>query len=86
MGAESETAVAAEIRRYLADTSGRPLQEILDSEPLLDGLLDSIGLLSLAAHLEERYGIAIGAGEVDPGNFGTLTALSAFVARKAGAA
>ncbi len=73
-----------EIRSYLAGDLRVAPQSLADDEPLLGALLDSIALLTLATHLEERYGIAIGAGEVDPDNFGTLGALARFVARKSG--
>lgn len=71
-----------EIRGYLSESFGSPSTEISDEEPLLGDLLDSMGVLKLATHLEETYGITIGAHEMDPQNFGTLRALAEFVARK----
>lgn len=75
-----------ELRRYLEETFGGGTSEIAEDQPLLGDLLDSIGVLTLATHLEERYGIAIGAHEMDPANFGTLRDLAAFVARKTSSA
>ena len=71
-----------EIRAYLSENFGGVSSKISDEEPLLGDVLDSIGVLSLATHLEQTYGITIGAHEMDPENFGTLSALAQFVARK----
>lgn len=71
-----------EIRGHLARSLGVDAGGLRSDEALLGGLLDSIGLLTLTAHLESAYGITIGAHEVDPENFGTLLALAGFVARK----
>lgn len=71
---------AAAIREFIQDRfqSG----EITDDQPLLGEILDSIGILTLATHLEDTYRIDIGAHEMDPSNFGTLRTLSDFVMRK----
>jgi acyl carrier protein len=74
-----------EIRRHLAMSLGADPDGLADDEPLLGGRLDSIALLTLSARLEESYGIAIGAHEVDPENFGTLGSLARFVTRKTAA-
>ena len=71
-----------EIRGYLSESFGGTSSELSDDEPLLGDVLDSMGILKLATHLEETYGITIGAHEMDPENFGTLSALAQFVARK----
>ena len=71
-----------EIRRWLADSLGGLESEVGDEDPLLGEILDSMGVLTLAGHLEVAYGISIAAHEMDPANFGTLKALSDFVARK----
>jgi len=73
----------AEIRRYFTESLRGGPADIGDDEPLLGDLLDSIGILTLANHLEEKYGIAIGAGEMDAANFGTLRSLAEFLTRKA---
>jgi acyl carrier protein len=72
-----------EIGSYLATTLGAGAGGIGPDEALLGDLLDSIALLTLATHLEETYGITVGAHEVEAENFGTLRALAGFVARKA---
>ncbi len=72
-----------EIKRYILENFGAGSADIPDDEPLLGDVLDSMGVLTLANHLEDTYGITIGAHEMDPANFGTLRALAGFVAGKA---
>lgn len=71
-----------ELKSYLASTFGTSPGSIRDDEPLMGSFLDSIALLTLATHLEETYGITVGAHEVEAGNFGTLSALADFLVRK----
>ncbi|MBI3448965.1 MAG: acyl carrier protein [Acidobacteria bacterium] len=71
-----------EIRAHVADSVGLAPAGVRDDETLLGGLLDSIALLTLAARLESAYGITIDGHEIDPDNFGTLGAISRFVAAK----
>lgn len=54
-----------------------------DATPLLDGgLIDSMGILDLAAFLGERLGIEIADDDFEPDNFETFGKLIAFVERK----
>jgi acyl carrier protein len=78
-----------------ADLSGFISQELVDPDDpapiapdmaLLDGFLDSFGLMVLINHLEEHYGISIANDEMIPENFGTIEALARFVEGKMGAA
>jgi acyl carrier protein len=52
---------------------------------LENGLLDSLGVLDLVAHLEQEFGIAVADEDLVPENFGTLERIAAFVAGKRGA-
>ncbi len=45
-------------------------------EPLLDGALDSLGILRLVVFVEARYSIAIGDEDLVPENFATVVALA----------
>jgi acyl carrier protein len=49
-----------------------------------EGLLDSMALMRLIAHLEEGYGITVSDDELVPENFGTITALARFVVSRQG--
>lgn len=71
------------------------VEEVLDEEsgstlspdqPLLTGLLDSFGLMSVLAFIEEHYEVTIPNNEVVTENFRTVEVLAAFVATKQRAA
>lgn len=63
----TEPITLAELREVLVDSADMPTSIALDDPdtPLVDLMLDSVGLLSLQLALEDRYGIRIphGAGE-----------------------
>ncbi len=48
-------------------------------QPLLNGLLDSFGLMSLVTYLEERYDIAVEIAAVTTEHFATVRTIAAFV-------
>lgn len=52
--------------------------------PLLNGLVDSGGLMQLIMFLEDEYAIEIGDGEISPEHFGTAADVAALVAAKVG--
>jgi acyl carrier protein len=56
--------------------------ELPPDVPLLSGLLDSFGLISLLTFLEETYGITIEHNEVVDQNFQSVPAVADLVARK----
>lgn len=45
------------------------------------GVLDSLGLISLVSSIEERYGIFIDVAEIVPENFRSLAAIRDLLAR-----
>jgi acyl carrier protein len=53
-----------------------------DADLFGTGLVDSVGLQRLVAHLEDTYGIRVADEDLVPENFGTLDALGRFVARR----
>lgn len=53
-----------------------------DQELLESGILSSIALVELIAHLEQTYHISVEIDDVIPGNFDTLQSLSDFINRK----
>jgi acyl carrier protein len=70
------------VRRYLVENFGADAEGIEEDYPLLENVLDSVGILKLVTHLEESYGISIEAHEMDPANFATLREMGGFIARK----
>jgi acyl carrier protein len=56
--------------------------ELTADDPLLDGVLDSLGMLRLTVFLEERYAVTVDDTELVPDNFMTVAALASFLRRK----
>jgi acyl carrier protein len=56
--------------------------ELPPDVPLLSGLLDSFGLLTLLTYLEETYDITIEHNDVVDENFHSVQAVAGLVARK----
>jgi acyl carrier protein len=76
--------IEGEIRSFINDELVEPGDE-LDlpaNMSLLDGFLDSFGLMVLINFLEERYGISIANDEMVPENFGSVGTLAVFVQEK----
>ncbi len=53
-----------------------------DTDLFATGLVDSLGLMRLVAHLEETLGIPLGDADLAPEHFGTLARLAAFVSAR----
>jgi acyl carrier protein len=52
-----------------------------DSDPLLEGAIDSVGLLHLVAFVEEEFDIEIDDAEIVPDNFSTASSVEGLVRR-----
>ncbi len=76
---------SADIEQFILSelTQGRGITEIDASENLLSkGIVDSHGVMELVGFLEQRYGIAVGDGDLSPENFESVASIEAFVGRK----
>jgi acyl carrier protein len=67
------------IRTEIAYDSQQPLGA---DDPLLDGALDSVGVLRLVVFIEERYSVSVGDDDLVPENFATVTALAELLRSK----
>jgi acyl carrier protein len=78
--------LSAEIKNELIDfLTTEVLEDTVElspDQPLLQGLLDSFGLLALLNFIEEQYGVAVDHDEVVTTNFSSVSALEAFVDSK----
>jgi acyl carrier protein len=74
----------AELRRFLAEKFlfGEARAIGGDESLLGSGVVDSMGILELIAHLEERYGIKIDDDELVPENLDSIANIRAFLERK----
>jgi acyl carrier protein len=60
--------------------------ELEDTTPLLSGgILDSLAVLKLVGHLEERFGFELAPHEVDADTFDTIEGIVRLVREKLGA-
>ncbi|HTP17270.1 MAG TPA: acyl carrier protein [Streptosporangiaceae bacterium] len=73
-----ETIINDYISRELVQDQA--LLPLTDGTSLLEsGILDSLSLLRLVVFLEERFGITLGDADLLPENFGSVTAICAYV-------
>lgn len=82
---EKDTAVRAEIRRFIEESFMymRPELELKDDDDLLGlGIIDSMGFVELVEEVQSRFGVEVADAEITEENFGTVSALVAFVDRK----
>ena len=57
-----------------------------DDDLIGSGILDSLAMIKLVTHLEQHYGIVVGAEEMSPENFASVAALAKFITTKRAAA
>ena len=72
------------VRRFIRDDIAQDCDEakLDDNVSLLDsGILDSFGIMSLLAFIEEDFQVKIPAHEIEPSNFETLASIAGLVAR-----
>jgi acyl carrier protein len=75
--------VKERIRTYLIEHAATKCASIDDDESLLEaGVIDSVTMLDLVAHLEREYAIKIDEDEMTPENFDSLSAIVRFVTSK----
>jgi acyl carrier protein len=73
---------AALLAMINAEVSLDPSEEVVaDTDLLLTGLVDSLGVVQIVSWLEDRLGIEIDPSEVVLENFQTVEQMLAFVAR-----
>ena len=59
------------------------IKSLQDDEQLIEkGIIDSLGIISLLAYLDENFGILLSEEELSPKNFATLQSISDMVAKK----
>jgi acyl carrier protein len=58
----------------------------LDDQLLVEGIIDSMGVMQLVSFVEEQLGVSVDDEEIVPENFASLRALARLVAAKQGGA
>ena len=75
-----------EIREYLmANRATEQIGELTDGDSLLErGVIDSMTMVDLIAHLERTYDVSIGEDDMTPENFDSIEAIAVFIERTRG--
>lgn len=76
--------IADEIRQFLVDEvlEGPEFADFPIDAPLLSGVIDSFGLVTLIDFIEDRFGVTIGHEEMVKDNFRSVEALASFIESK----
>jgi acyl carrier protein len=76
--------IASRVRTFINDEVLHGEDGVVksDDSPLLDGALDSVGLLQLVAFLEEEFDIEIDDAEIVPDHFSTVASIQELVRQR----
>jgi acyl carrier protein len=78
--------VRSKVREFLTQQIVLDAQDLDDETPLLNGLVDSVGLMELVTFIEGEFSLEIDFSEVEPKNFRTVSDIARFVSDKLAAA
>jgi acyl carrier protein len=81
--------VAEQVRRFIIADLGweGAADQLTDDLPLIhEGVLDSLGILTLVTFLESTYGLEVEDSEILPANLGTVGSIERYVLAKQGSA
>jgi acyl carrier protein len=72
---------STEVREQLAKLGMLPAgKTIADSESLIDsGIIDSLRLMELVSHIEQRYGVTVDDEDLIPENFDSIDAIVSYL-------
>ena len=71
--------VARRIRDFINDELLFEDIDVAADTPLLDDLIDSVGLMELVTFVEQEFELSVDQGEIDQRNFETVGAIAAWV-------
>ncbi len=77
MAADSQ--ISSTLKRFILDELAPEVDsaDLQDDDSLLDsGILDSFGIMSLLAFIEQEYGVEVPAEDIEPENFETIAAIA----------
>ncbi len=82
---DADDSVRREMRTFIEDNFlyMHPDTQLADGDDLLKlGIIDSLGFVELVEEVQSRYGIAVDDIEITEENFGSIDAITGFVAGK----
>lgn len=74
--------VRRKVREFLSHEIVFDDRELSDETPLLNGLVDSVGLMELVSFIEDEFAVPIDFSDVEPTNFRTVNDIARLVANK----
>ena len=76
--------IETSVRRFLAEEIlfEEAQATVDDDRPLLNGVLDSLGLMQLVAYLEDTFDVTIDDQEMVADNFRTVSSIAALIRSK----
>jgi len=69
----------ADLQQFVQSRGSRHANVTLQTDLLESGLLDSLLLMDLIFHIEEKYGVRFDSDNVNPSNFRTIVDIVNFV-------
>lgn len=86
-GATSTQDIEALVVTFIRDEMmGEPDLEVdLDENLLISGLVDSVGIVRLIAHLKDRLQVEVPPGDLVPENFRTIRVMAEYMVGRLGA-
>ena len=78
-------ALEQQLRNHIVTSylPGEDPENVQPDDNLIDsGILDSMAIMQLVAHLQKEYSISIRTEEIDPNIFASINSLAAFVTGK----
>lgn len=80
-------AIEQDVRQFVIETFQFGVDDgrLADDDSFLEkGLIDSMGILTLISHVEERYGIRVDDTELIPDNWDSIARISSYISAKGG--
>ena len=76
--------IASRVRKFVNEEILRGEETVIqrDDDPLLEGAIDSVGLMHLVAFIEEEFDIEVDDAEIVPDNFSTVSDVEGLVRRR----
>lgn len=77
------TQIKAKIGEFILRTSYAPAEQVKDDTLIFEqGIMDSMGFISIISFLEEAFSVVVLDSELIESNFESINAISDFVSRK----
>lgn len=79
--------IEQDVRQFVIETFSFGVDDgqLSDTDSFIEkGLIDSMGILTLISHVEEKYGVKVEDNELVPDNWDSVARIAAFIEGKCG--